>query len=203
MDSHENSDLFWSIIQEEISFVIPQFMKNILTAYGYNSAVMMSRLDDNTLNQMETFVRTDLETVIDDPKMNKRDYYDCFYKNVDRFKFFDGQRDLLNQISQCINNKITELGNTKAGLGYFHKKEPMKKHTINSQRSEQRGDRQPASPQADVNLNVLTDELYVLLKRQLSKLKDEDQHQIEETPTSSAASSKMSGYASVSIYLVP
>lgn len=162
-DRGQDINCFWSILQEELSIEIPEFIINILKAYSYSSASMVRLIDEPKITEIEKFVQEDLLYTLEDTNFNKRDYYNVFHNNPKNFRFFGGQRDILKQLSECINNKIKELGNVKKGLMYFHKKEstkelPKRKITMNPRLG---GDNGPQAPREIQNQDVQVDNIEI------------------------------------------
>lgn len=164
----KEEDLFWTILQDELCLFVPDFIKNILNAFDYNSASMIRLIDDTKISSIENFVKNDLSFLIDGENIDKKIYYGVFHKNIEKFKFFEGQRDMLKLLSDCINKKVGELGD-KNGILYFHKRD--KSETVNERLVRQNRTKKPLEtverPIDEIEINKLSSLLLLKLKASL------------------------------------
>lgn len=198
-------DEFWGKILNGLSGErkeIPKYVKNILEINGIDSMDTLSHIDDNLILELEEFVQTTMWSVIGDIE-NDRDYYNIFGKCKEKFKFVLGHKILLKDMGALAKKYLGDMnknnsGEKDNGVGSgVGKKNRIGK--INRLGKDSEKDVQPE----DINLNSLIDSLYITIRRQLSKLKDEDDNQIKETPSTSTSSDKINGYTPVSILSFP
>lgn len=111
---------FWSNLEVRIQAEIPIYIKNVLSAFGYNNAVTLRKFNEEKIKSLEDFVKNDLNLFIDTSACDLKEYYYVFSKDVSKFKIIDGHKELIMEIVNFINNKIKELGSLEIGLQYFN-----------------------------------------------------------------------------------
>lgn len=182
----------WSLILDGLKLKtgrasIPIYIKNILQINGFDSMDVLSKLNEDAICEMEIFAKSEMGSLLDENE-NPKDYYNIFSNCKDKFKFVLGHRLLLTEIGafakEFINRKVDVVPGKDSGS------------------KEKQGDGKKVSL-PDNNINGLTDNLYLCIKRQLSKLKDDEAVKIKEVTNTSGENSSnplTNGYQNVSIF---
>uniref|UniRef100_A0A1Y1L797 Uncharacterized protein n=1 Tax=Photinus pyralis TaxID=7054 RepID=A0A1Y1L797_PHOPY len=111
-DSHPES--IWEKIETSIKVQVPTYLKNLLAINGYDNVISLSTLDDNTFQELETFAKATLPSLIDENEFFK--YYGIFAKNVTTFSIVGGHKVLLKKVAEYLANdfkKHQTTGNVK------------------------------------------------------------------------------------------
>lgn len=184
---------FWSKILSGLKSErneIPKYIKNILELNGLDSMDTLSQIDDTVILELEVFVQTTMSSIIGEIN-DSRDFYHIFGKCPDKFKFVLGHKILLKNMGAFAKKYIEDINKTDPRKNIRSGKE----NRVQTDKS----NIPQARPQEDSNLNTLTDSLYTIVKRKLSKLRDEDMLRIKDLASTSSAVEPISVYATVSI----
>lgn len=115
-ENRKMNDEFWQKIESDIG-VIPKYLKNILNLSGFNNLISIRCIEENTLVEIENFVRNELSIIISHKNpstqnINFYDYFSIYHNSPEYFKLSPGHKILLLNLKNYISEK---------GLGYFLK----------------------------------------------------------------------------------
>lgn len=100
-NDEEDADLpFFQKVENNICVEIPMQLQKILEINGYDNFYMLSTLNENVLQQIETFLREDLCDVID-PE-NQKQIYGLFHNKPKNFKFLTSHRNFLIKLPELL-----------------------------------------------------------------------------------------------------
>lgn len=100
---------FWMDIEDSIGHKIPVYLKNLMVFCGFDTPVVIAKLGDADIADMEVFAKEEMEFFI--PKnADLLNYYDKYHVCRDKFKISKGHKLLLKEIQNCVDDKIRKNG---------------------------------------------------------------------------------------------
>lgn len=103
LDSEKYDDPFQEA-EEHLSIKIPENLKRIFMANGFNDTFTLSTLDEDAFTDTETFAKNDLPELIDHDEFEK--YFGIFKNNIQKFRILEGFKRKLLAISNYYKNKL-------------------------------------------------------------------------------------------------
>ena len=99
--------LFWEKIEKTLcpNIFIPTYIKNIFKFQGLDNPVTFKSISENVLKEVENFVRSDFYKSLIPSDARKRDYYDMYEKEENKFIFPIGHKLLIFKIKEFICQK--------------------------------------------------------------------------------------------------
>lgn len=99
---------FFKNLEKCLEFVIPKNISNILQFNYYNNAKSLSRLDQESLAEIEEVMRTDFKIEMIGEDECVKDYLGHFVKNQANFKFIGGQKKIIAEIVEYCGKIYNE-----------------------------------------------------------------------------------------------
>lgn len=98
---NSSGNKFFNNLEQYTECVIPLNLKNILKLNGYNTASSLCTFDDNSINEIEDFMRNHFtDDMLDNGETI--DYFGCFNKIRSKFVIVGGQkRFIFKLIETC------------------------------------------------------------------------------------------------------
>ncbi|KAG4076937.1 hypothetical protein HA402_015924 [Bradysia odoriphaga] len=96
------TDDFWNLVEAQVRFTIPTYVKNLLRLRGYDNALSVKTLTDEDLKSLETFARTKMWMYIP-PGANDKDYYHIFSSDPESFEILPGHVKMLKEIAKQVD----------------------------------------------------------------------------------------------------
>lgn len=93
-------DIFFASLKNYVGFEVPLKLQLILSLNAYKTAYAISQLNDNDIEEMESFVRIEFhEQMVTGPNKTA-DYLGVYEHRQDKFKFLSGEKKFLCQIAE-------------------------------------------------------------------------------------------------------
>lgn len=96
-----SSDIeFFNALEKSVEIRMPLQLKNILKLNCYDSAVALSRFDDNSVREVEQFMRNGLTATMLKKNESLSDYLGIFSHDQTKFKILSGLKSTIKVISE-------------------------------------------------------------------------------------------------------
>lgn len=103
---HQN-DQFWKLIESQMGYSIPVYIKNILRLRGFETATTIKTLTAKDYEDLEVFARTKMEKYVPFGA-SREDYYNIFSREPEAFEILPGHIKLLNQAVEHLKRMSSQ-----------------------------------------------------------------------------------------------
>lgn len=92
---------FFTYLEEYVKYPVPELIKNILIFNGYDTAISLSKLDEDSLNEIETTMRNVFNASLIPETDSLQAYVGVFHKNFKQFVLFSGQKRFIKTLAEA------------------------------------------------------------------------------------------------------
>lgn len=94
---------FFSLLEQHMNIKIPNWLINILILNGHDNVLILSKLDDTVINEIEIYMRDDFNMCLVEENKQIEDYLGIYKNSQSNFKFLSGHKLFLDELRRtCL-----------------------------------------------------------------------------------------------------
>lgn len=109
-----SGDQFFKCLEKQLKTLLPDHIKKILKMNGFCNALMMSKLVDSKIIEIEEFMRTEFASYMIPAAEKIDDYLGIYKDHQNKFKFLCGHKVLLEIMRDACKVHYTPVAQAKA-----------------------------------------------------------------------------------------
>ncbi|KAB0796324.1 hypothetical protein PPYR_10385 [Photinus pyralis] len=100
----------WQNIEKTTNIIFPPYLKNLMTAFGFDNEISISAFAEDDIPKLENFALTVLPLILPEncSSEEKKKYFGIFYANIKNFQIVDGHKKLLIKLINYYTSKNSE-----------------------------------------------------------------------------------------------
>ena len=110
MESENEQNVFWDLLEYKIGFALPVYLKNILSMSGFDNPISFKRITEADIAEIEQFVLSDKMKKRIPKDGNLREYFGTFYENPEDFEIVLGHKKMLIEVIAFVQEKLNADG---------------------------------------------------------------------------------------------
>lgn len=97
---------FFTLLEKKLKVKIPIYVKNVLKISGFDNVLIMSKMKDESILQMEHFMQNEFIDIMIEERQSIDDYYGIYKNARNNFKFLCGHKLLLKTLSKFCKEQL-------------------------------------------------------------------------------------------------